>query len=526
MVIGFAGARSSPDAAELSSRRITHHGGAAGVPAQVDRTRGRSGVVRPLPAPDHARPHSRDDAIAASARYQPAAGAAAAHSRSPVEAVSATTGTLFKGDIVEVRSTAIIATLDERASWTRCRSCPRWLPCADVASRWRLAPNASATRSLRAVRARWSTQSCSKARAVTARATVVAPPCVSCTGRRGCATSIKARPTTVPAPRLAHWPPTKRRATRSSRSLRATRKSGGDNGEPVRFRCQATQANEASTPIRSRIHGRMFGPTRPATSPLAVSCRHRDGAHGGDGVGQATSSRVRGPLRGATSKSGRTPTLDLRAPGEWVRIKTAEEIQATLNDKGKNRGLWFDREMMRLCGQVFRVSHRVDRLIDERTGEMIELSSDCVALEGARARVSTAWDAGSVHAPSIPTGGKAGSRTRRIRSDGCAPDGQGDTRTDARLTQETPHMAFRILAVVFMLLTTALLVASLVTSPPWNNETSAASSTSPTTAQGDSLPVLPAGWPEGLELGIGDSPGAARRWAPRSGSGTSTCPAG
>src|SRR5262249_38856375 len=88
------------------------------------------------------------------------------------------------------------------------------------------------------------------------------------------------------------------------------------------------------------------------------------------------------PLRGAGAKSTRTPTLDLQ-PGEWVRIKSAEEIQATLNDQGKNRGLWFDREMLRLCGQVFRVSHRIDRLVDERTGEMIELSSDCIALEGS-----------------------------------------------------------------------------------------------------------------------------------------------
>jgi hypothetical protein len=83
--------------------------------------------------------------------------------------------------------------------------------------------------------------------------------------------------------------------------------------------------------------------------------------------------------------SGRNaPAANLQLePGAVVQIRTQAEIENTLNEAGKNRGLWFDREMLRLCGQVFRVSHRVDRLIDERTGEMIELSSDCVALEGA-----------------------------------------------------------------------------------------------------------------------------------------------
>ena len=35
------------------------------------------------------------------------------------------------------------------------------------------------------------------------------------------------------------------------------------------------------------------------------------------------------------------------------------------------------------CGQVFQVRQRITRLIDERTGQMIHLSSDCVTLDGA-----------------------------------------------------------------------------------------------------------------------------------------------
>jgi hypothetical protein len=86
-------------------------------------------------------------------------------------------------------------------------------------------------------------------------------------------------------------------------------------------------------------------------------------------------------LRGDSPKSPPTAPIGLE-PGDWVRVKGREEIEATLNDKGKNRGLWFDREMLAFCGRIFQVKQRVSRLIDERTGAMIELASDCVTLDG------------------------------------------------------------------------------------------------------------------------------------------------
>jgi hypothetical protein len=87
------------------------------------------------------------------------------------------------------------------------------------------------------------------------------------------------------------------------------------------------------------------------------------------------------PLKGPAARSPKAELLDLQ-PGEWVRVKSRDEIQRTLTDKGTNRGLWFDREMMALCGKVFRVRGRVARIIDEPTGKMIELTSDCIKLEG------------------------------------------------------------------------------------------------------------------------------------------------
>lgn len=69
-------------------------------------------------------------------------------------------------------------------------------------------------------------------------------------------------------------------------------------------------------------------------------------------------------------------------PGEWVQVKSKEEIRQTLTLKGKNRGLLFDREMAPFCGRTFRVRRRVTRIIDERNGRMIPLTSDCIMLDG------------------------------------------------------------------------------------------------------------------------------------------------
>lgn len=73
--------------------------------------------------------------------------------------------------------------------------------------------------------------------------------------------------------------------------------------------------------------------------------------------------------------------LDL-ASGELVRVRSKAEISETLGSDGKNRGLWFDREMLPYCGQTHTVKYRVERFIDERSGEMVELRSDTVILDG------------------------------------------------------------------------------------------------------------------------------------------------
>lgn len=73
------------------------------------------------------------------------------------------------------------------------------------------------------------------------------------------------------------------------------------------------------------------------------------------------------------------PTLDLQ-PGELVEVKSLEEIEATLDDKGAVRGLRFAAEMIPYCGKQARVLARVDRIIDEKSGRMLKLR-DCIMLE-------------------------------------------------------------------------------------------------------------------------------------------------
>lgn len=68
-------------------------------------------------------------------------------------------------------------------------------------------------------------------------------------------------------------------------------------------------------------------------------------------------------------------------PGDWVEIKSPEEIEATLDAKGRNRGLSFEPEMAQHCGRRYRVATPVRKIIAEETGKMVELTNT-VILDG------------------------------------------------------------------------------------------------------------------------------------------------
>jgi hypothetical protein len=163
---------------------------------------------------------------------------------------------------------------------------------------------------------------------------------------------------------------------------RSTRTSTDGGG--VRYRCQATEMLASSEPLSltdplpyvrectsGNVSIRTF--TRVMTRATVTEVRRK--------LGRLPTP----PVKGSSTRSPETPRLDLR-PGEWVRVKSPDQIRETLNDKGMNRGLWFDVEMLPFCGQTFRVRRRIERLVDERDGKMIKLSSDCVTLEGVVCR--------------------------------------------------------------------------------------------------------------------------------------------
>jgi hypothetical protein len=87
--------------------------------------------------------------------------------------------------------------------------------------------------------------------------------------------------------------------------------------------------------------------------------------------------------RGNVPADQKTPSSSLGLkPGDLVRVKAYRDILNTISQNGnKNKGMFFDAEMVPYCGQTHRVMQRVSRIIDEKTGKMLEFKSDSVMLE-------------------------------------------------------------------------------------------------------------------------------------------------
>jgi hypothetical protein len=86
---------------------------------------------------------------------------------------------------------------------------------------------------------------------------------------------------------------------------------------------------------------------------------------------------------GKVPKGARTPAggkLDVQE-GEMVRTKTYHEILETLDEDWKNRGLYFDAEMVPYTNGTYKVLKRVNRIIDEKTGRMLKFKTECLILD-------------------------------------------------------------------------------------------------------------------------------------------------
>lgn len=69
-------------------------------------------------------------------------------------------------------------------------------------------------------------------------------------------------------------------------------------------------------------------------------------------------------------------------PGDWVEVKSRDEILHTLDSSGRHHGLAFSHFMYRQCGKRFRVQRRAERIIVEATGRLRPID-DTVILEGS-----------------------------------------------------------------------------------------------------------------------------------------------
>jgi hypothetical protein len=174
-----------------------------------------------------------------------------------------------------------------------------------------------------------------------------------------------------------------RQAVASNREVEiqsGPRVGNGESSEHNRtYVCQMTDLWEASRPmssfdLRQDLRPLLGGNVSIRGYLIAILTRifnKVQSLYGGAGY----------PLMPEVKVAGGTPVgnADLKAK-EIVVIRSKNEIAQTLI-KSRNKGLWFDREMVRFCGRSAVVRKRVDRIIHEATRKMVVMKTPCVVLE-------------------------------------------------------------------------------------------------------------------------------------------------
>jgi hypothetical protein len=204
------------------------------------------------------------------------------------------------------------------------------------------------------------------------------------------------------APRLVQWPSETAASPPCCTErdvLGATKRQGA--GGDVRYSCQATELLDYTKPLSwwdarqyvdaYRSGNRTLGEIARGFfylfyyyGTLAFSDRWGRSARWLYNRTQAITGGVPFPRSKGTISVGQpTPRRDLGLqPGDLVRVKSYEEILATLDVRLSNRGLSFDAELVPFCGKIFRVSTCVERFVDERTGQLRRMKTPAVILEG------------------------------------------------------------------------------------------------------------------------------------------------
>ncbi len=174
----------------------------------------------------------------------------------------------------------------------------------------------------------------------------------------------------------------------------------GEDAEGPLYRCQAVQLPFATQQLPrwalwQYVEDYRSGNVRISQilSSLFALLIH-DLAESGLGFGSALRSaydaiqRIRGGIpypfrRGRIPAMSRTPSANTSIQvGELVKIKKYKDILETVDDKLINRGMAFHPEMATHCEKTFRVSQRLKKIMNEKTGQLMELKNECLVLEG------------------------------------------------------------------------------------------------------------------------------------------------
>ncbi len=197
-------------------------------------------------------------------------------------------------------------------------------------------------------------------------------------------------------------PPRQRKAPCSEGQLNDSTSSVTANGEQ-RYYCQATEHWAATEPLRPLAVSHFIADFRTRNAGLRdiarvvvlhLVWRLRELPLGWslsrglyDRVHRLLMGRPDPYREGAIPEGAPTPDerLDLQ-PGEWVEVKSHDEILKTITPRLENRGLKYNVEMTPSCGQRFRVAQRVQRIIEEKSGRMMTFKNPCITLEGVYCR--------------------------------------------------------------------------------------------------------------------------------------------
>jgi hypothetical protein len=171
--------------------------------------------------------------------------------------------------------------------------------------------------------------------------------------------------------------------------MQATRRENTVDGEEV-FSCQATELVRATSAMPWWRPGQYVRDVRLGNASVGRVIRsllvglfnkfQKANARVAPGFGLIHGAK---PYPYVDSKATGTPPSDPLnlQPGDLVEVKSKEEIFETLDERDRTRGLRFDAEQLNYCGRRGRVSHKVDRIINEKTGTMLPIKSDAIIIE-------------------------------------------------------------------------------------------------------------------------------------------------